>query len=161
MRGRAPTFCLAMSADAVGQRPARARGRRATNDRKALGAIRSHLVATFDLMLGGRSQAFNRIGANGDMVLRMRVPCWPDAGLCRLQPRTRERAKKGQPAHLGKLIYSLRRSRGAIGRYQGPSGAAWAAAGVPRRPMDGSDACPGVGKGLIYRNKFTQNADAS
>jgi len=34
---------------------------------------------------------------------------------------------------------------GAMGRYQGPTGAA---AGVLRRPTDSSDTCPGAGKGL-------------
>ena len=45
----------------------------ATNDRKGLGTFLSHLVGGFDLMLGHRSQALDRIGANGIMVLRMGV----------------------------------------------------------------------------------------
>ena len=82
------------------------------------------------------------------MVIRLRVACWPDAGSCRLQLRMREGRQKRSNPYLGRLIYSLRRSRGATGRYQGPTGAAAVAARVPRRPMDGSDAGPGKGKGL-------------
>ena len=48
-------------------------------------------------------------------------------------------------SHWEELLFTLRRSRGAAGRYQGTTGAAWAAAGVPRRPTDGSDGCPGGG----------------
>ena len=46
------------------------------------------------------------------------------------------------------MIFTLRRSRGAIGSYLAAPGAPLAAARVPRRPMDGADGIPGVGKGL-------------
>ena len=103
----------------------------------------SYLVHAIDPILGPGNQKLGRIGANGIMVIRLRVACWPDAGSCRLQLRMREGRQKGSNPYLGRLIYSLRRSRGATGRYQGPTGAAAVAARVPRRPMDGSDAFPG------------------
>ena len=46
------------------------------------------------------------------------------------------------------LLFTLWRSRGAIGRYQKATGGLCAAAGVPRRPMDGADGIPGGGRGL-------------
>ena len=57
--------------------------------------------------------------------------------------------KGGMEPNLGcPLKFTHRRSRGAIGRYQRPTGALPVAPGVPRRPMDGADGFPGVGKGL-------------
>ena len=53
-------------------------------------------------------------------------------------------------SHWEELLFTLRRSRGAAGRYQGTTGAAWAAAGLPRRPTARAAACPGAGKGLKY-----------
>ena len=73
-RGRATTFGHRTSTAACLLIMPEARRRRATNDRKGLGTFLSHLVGGFDLMLGHRSQALDRIGANGIMVLRMRVP---------------------------------------------------------------------------------------
>ena len=73
-RGRATTFGHRTSTAACLLIMPEARRRRATNDRKGLGTFLSHLVGGFDLMLGHRSQALDRIGANGFMVLRMRVP---------------------------------------------------------------------------------------
>ena len=73
-RGRATTFGHRTSTAARLLIMPEARRRRATNDRKGLGTFLSHLVGGFDLMLGHRSQALNRSGANGFMVLRMRVP---------------------------------------------------------------------------------------
>ena len=98
--------------------------------------------------LGRISQGLGRIGANGTMVIRMRVESKLLGGLWLVRARARRGVGKRLHNHWGLLIYSLRRSRGAIGRYQGPTGAAWAAAGLLRRPTDGSDACPGSGKGL-------------
>ena len=46
------------------------------------------------------------------------------------------------------LKFTLRRSRGAIGRYQGTSGAAVASPGVPRRRGRRRRRTPGAGKGL-------------
>ena len=62
-------------------------------------------------------------------------------------------------SHWEELLFTFRRSRGAAGRYQGTTGAAWAAAGVPRRPTDGSDGFPGEGRGL--RQNFTQLRSAA
>ena len=73
-RGRATTFGHRTSTAACLLIMPEARRRRATNDRKGLGTFLSHLVGGFDLMLGHRSQALDRIGANGFMVLRMGVP---------------------------------------------------------------------------------------
>ena len=49
---------------------------------------------------------------------------------------------------LGTFFFTLRRSRAAMGRYQGTSGAAWAAAGRVRRPRGPPCEIPGKGKGL-------------
>ena len=48
-----------------------------------------------------------------------------------------------------KLLFTLRRVRGAIGSYQGPPGAPCTAPDVLPTPTDGSDGSPGGGKGLI------------
>ena len=68
---------------------------------------------------------------------------------CALQRRDAKSCVTPQKLLVNKLFFTLRRPRGALGRYQGPTGAVWAAAGVPRRPTDGSDAFPGGGKGLM------------
>ena len=62
----------------------RARRRRAKNGRKGLGAFLSHSVGAFVPMLGELSQALDRNGANGFMVLRLRVSWSHDAGSCSL-----------------------------------------------------------------------------
>ena len=73
-RGRATPFGHRSPAGEQNAAWPRARRRRAKNGRKGLGAFLSHLVGGFDLMLGLQSQALDGIGANGIMVLRMRVP---------------------------------------------------------------------------------------
>ena len=117
-------------------------------------------MPTFDPILGPRSQERSRIGANGFVVLRLGVPCLHDAGSCSLA-RLQRGSESGQlDPCLGEYsctrYKAAWRSRGAIRRYQGPTGAAWAAAGLPRRPTDGSDACPGAGKGLILESRVTE-----
>ena len=52
----------------------RGRRRRAKNGPKGLGAFLNRLVGAFVPMLGVLSQELDRIGANGFMVLRLRVP---------------------------------------------------------------------------------------
>ena len=99
--------------------------------------------------LGRISQGLGRIGANGTMVIRMRVESKLLGGLWLVRARARRGVGKRHTFHWGLLIYSLRRSRGAMGRVRRPTGAAAAAAGVPRRPTDGSDGGPGSGKGLM------------
>ena len=47
--------------------------RRARNGRKGIGAFLNHLVGAFVPMFGVLSQELDRIGANGFMVLRLRV----------------------------------------------------------------------------------------
>ena len=76
------------------------------------------------------------------------------------------RALQSEPANLSSrrgqgqiwvdnLDSTLRRSRGAIRRYQAASGAPLAAARVPRRPWTAPTTIPDVGKGL---SKIAQNA---
>ena len=48
------------------------------------------------------------------------------------------------------LLFTLRRTQGAIGRYEGATGAAVAAAGRLRRLGRCRRRIPGVGKGLSY-----------
>ena len=60
----------------------RARCRRAQNGRKGIGAFLSHLVGAFVPTSAVLSQELNRNGANGFMVLRLRVSCLHDAGSC-------------------------------------------------------------------------------
>ena len=76
------------------------------------------------------------------MVYRMGVPCcdvmqglagWRWSAF--LGKETRERDAFQRTEMNIELIYVLRRSRGAIGRYQGPRGAVTAAAGLLRRHM--------------------------
>ena len=52
-----------------------------------------------------------------------------------------------------KLLFTLRRTRGAIGSYQGPSGALYTAPNVSPTPTDGSDGFPGEGKGLTLSSR--------
>ena len=60
----------------------------------------------------------------------------------------RQKLEGDNPFFLWQVSLISLRSRGPIGCYQGPTGAAAVAAGVPRRPTDGSDGFPGSGKGL-------------
>ena len=107
----------------------------------------SHLVPGLDPYLGLRSQALSRIGANGIVVLRLRVESKLLGGLWLVRARLWQIRPKRPFLHWGHLIYSLRRSRGAMGRVRRPTGAAAAAAGVPRWPTDGSDGGPGRERG--------------
>ena len=110
--------------------------------------ISGHLLPTMDPILGPRNQRLIRIGQSGIMVLRLRVPIMADAEACRLQPRTRQNRPKRHRVHCEQLLFTLRRSRGAIKRYQGPTWALLMAPDVLRRPTDGSDGFPGGRKGL-------------
>ena len=74
-RGHARDFGPAISAAPSVSTSLEARRRRLKFGRKGLGAILSHLVPGLDPYLGPRSQALSRIGANGIMVLRLRVAC--------------------------------------------------------------------------------------
>ena len=47
----------------------------AKNGREDIGAFLNHLVGAFVPMFGVLSQELDRIGANGFMVLRLRVSC--------------------------------------------------------------------------------------
>ena len=55
-----------------------------------------------------------------------------------------------------KLLFTLRRVRGAIGSYQGPPGAPCTAPDVRPTPTDGSDGSPGEGKGLKVLCSFVR-----
>ena len=59
------------------------RRRRAKNGREDIGAFLNHLVGAFVPMFGVLSQELDRIGANGFMVLQLRVSCLHGAGSCR------------------------------------------------------------------------------
>ena len=81
-------------------------------------------------------------------------PCSPD-GEVYTTPRPPLRdsapysAKTASPLELTlrTFFFTLRRSRGAMGRYQGTSGAAWAAAGRARRPGARAFKSPAGGRG--------------
>ena len=45
------------------------------------------MLRPFGTILGWLGQKLDRIGATGDMVYRLRVACWRDAGPCRLVAR--------------------------------------------------------------------------
>ena len=85
-------------------------------------------------------------------------PCSPDGEVCIAPPPPLRDpapylAKTASPLELtlvGLLLFTLRRSRGAMGRYQGTSGAAWAASGRVRRPRGPPCGIPGGGKGLRW-----------
>ena len=53
-------------------------------DPEAFGIVLSHSVPAIDPTLGPRSQARDRIGANGVMVIRLRMPSMYVHGACRL-----------------------------------------------------------------------------
>ena len=112
-------------------------------DRKGLGAISRRFLPAIVPILARFGQKLGRIGANGFMVYRMRVESKLLGGLWLVRARARRGDRKRHTFHWGLLIYSLRRSRGAMGRVRRPTGAAAAAAGVPRWPTDGSDGGPG------------------
>ena len=99
--------------------------------------LRSHLETLLTRyripILARFSQKLSRIRANGFMVYRLGVRCWRDAGSCRLQRFSlKSLREKGGRTFLGRF-QSIRRSRGAIGRYQGPRGAVPMTTGLPRR----------------------------
>ena len=61
----------------------------------------------------------------------------------------RRRRPRGGKFIVYELLFTLRRTQGAIGRYEGATGAAVAAAGRLRRLGRCRRRIPGVGKGLI------------
>ena len=147
-RGRARTFGDRSWLGAAVAQSARACVRQVKVDRKDVGMVLRRSVPAIVHTLGRISQGLGRIGANGTMVIRMRVESKLLGGLWLVRARARRGVGKRRHNHWGLLIYSLRRSRGAMGRVWRPTGAVAAAAGVPRRPTDGSDGFPGGGKGL-------------
>ena len=75
----------------------------------------------------------------------------PPIGRCRAlhsEPANSEGRKGSNQIWVDNLKNTLRRSRGAIGRYLAAPGASLAAARVPRRPWTAPTTIPGVGKGL-------------
>ena len=84
-RGRARTFGDRSWLGAAVAQSARACVRQVKVDRKDVGMVLRRSVPAIVHTLGRISQGLGRIGANGTMVIRMRVACWPDAGSCRLQ----------------------------------------------------------------------------
>ena len=60
----------------------------------------------------------------------------------------RRRRPRGEKFLVYELLFTLRRTQGAIGRYEGRTGAAVAAAGLLRRLGRSRRRIPGVGKGL-------------
>ena len=78
------------------------RRRRARNGRKGFGAFLNHAVGGLTTYLGVPSQALDRIGANGFMVVRLRVSCLRDAGSCRLERQASR--KKGVRTFFGLSI---------------------------------------------------------
>ena len=69
----------------------------------------SCLLRPFGTTLGWLGQKLDRIGATGDMVYRLRVACWRDAGPCRLQPRSAR--KKGVRTFFGFVHHKTRLDR--------------------------------------------------
>ena len=82
------------------------------------------------------------------MVLRLLMWSPADRRLHGCSASPRESCVRRELFLVNHLLFTLWRSRGATGRYQRAPGELCAAAGVPRRPMDGADGIPGVGKGL-------------
>ena len=74
-------------------------GQRVKVHAEAFGIVPSHSVPAIDPTLGPRSQERDRIGANGVMVIRLRMPSKALAGSCRLQRRTRQRREKRRYFH--------------------------------------------------------------
>ena len=125
-----------------------ARRRLVSFGRQGLGAISRRLVPAMVPILAWLGQKLCRIGANGIVVYRLGVPCRRDAGSCRLQRFSlKSRRRGGTNPTLGRF-QSIRRSRGAIGRYQGPRGAVPMTTGLPRRRGRLRRRLPGTGKGL-------------
>ena len=60
-------------------------------------------------ILGWLGQKLDRIGATGDMVYRLRMACWRDAGPCRLQPRSAR--QKGVRTFFGFVHHKTRLDR--------------------------------------------------
>ena len=76
----------------------------------------------------------------------------PWMGRCRAlqsEPANRKSRRGHGQIWVDNLENTLRRSRGAIGRYQAAPGAPLAAARVPRRPWTVPTTFPGAGRGLI------------
>ena len=82
------------------------------------------------------------------MVLRLLMWSPADRRLHGCSASLARRGKFPNRVHWEQLFFTLRRSWGAIGRYQRAPGGLCAAAGVPRRPMDGANGITGGGKGL-------------
>ena len=145
---RAWTSGLRNSAHVPSQPASCSRRRQAQEGRKGLGIISCRLVPAFDLPLGPWSQKLDRIGASGIMVIR--IPMWSAArsALAWLQRRTGRGNPAHFPTHWEHLFFTLRRSRGATGRYQGPTGAPSTAPRRSRRRRTVPTPFPGEGRGL-------------
>ena len=118
------------------------RRRQAQVDRQGNGVVFWDLLGTLDLPSAVRSQDLERIGHTGIMVLRLSAwsPC--RYRLCLGAPRTSKRVPTHFLHPMNTLLFTLRRTRGAIGSYQRPPGALHTAPYVPptlrRTARDGS-----------------------
>ena len=106
--------------------------------------LRTRFRPTF----GPWSQKLDHIGASGIIVIR--IPKWSPArsALAALQRRLAEGKSGHFPTHWEQIFFTLRRSRGATGRYQGPTGARSTAPRRSRRRRTVPTPFPGGGRGI-------------
>ena len=130
-----------------------ARRRLARFGRQGLGAISSHVLPAIVPILASFGQKLSRIGANGFMVCRMRVGVQAAWWLVACARQCSARCWKASTQSLGLLIYSLRRSRGTIGRPQATPGRPPAAAEGTDGRTGARMGIPGMGKGLMRIQK--------
>ena len=116
----------------------RGRRRRARNGRKGLGAFLSHAVGCLSTYLGVLSQALDRIGANGFMVLRMRVQSKHDAGSCRGQRQGGDKRDESTCDMHFRYKTRLGGPGEPLGATRGPRGRPWRASECSD-VVDGSD----------------------
>ena len=104
-------------------------------------------MQAIDPILGPYSQALDRIGATDIMVCRITSTAYRVGGVRALaSPALAVRKKVGCSLNNYSLLdFTLRRWRGAIGRYQAAPGAPLAAARVPPTAMDAAPTIPARG----------------
>ena len=116
----------------------RGRRRRSKNYRKGLGAFLNRLVGAFVPMLGVLSQELDRIGANGFMVLRMRVQSKHDAGSCRGQRQGGDKRDESTCDMHFRYKTRLGGPGEPLGATRGPRGRPWRPPECPDG-LDGAD----------------------
>ena len=133
-------------------------GNTAAVGREAFIDAKKPFYTACDHMLGVTYQLRGSIGQRG-ITIQPRWKAWTTrSAVAAVWAQDRRRRSRGEMFIVYELLFTLRRTQGAIGRYEGTTGAAVAAAGRLRRLGRCRRRIPGARRGLTARPLGAHNA---